>query len=436
MAIGAQTPAEPKLVRGSVPLEAGNAEALIGELASILVSAHERAARGGERQQARATETNAAEPSSRPAPEFIYRVLVEQIPAVVCIAYLDEGKSQAYISPQIEATLGFSREEWIDDAGLWSQQLHPDDKSRWNREVASMFAGGKPLKSAYRVLARDGRIVWFQCEAKMVRRPDGQPWFILGVGFDISELKEAEQALAERTESLRRLSTTLLELQDQERRRIARELHDGIGQCLVALKLNFEMLAGAQPKEQGELWAESRRLLEQCLLDTRNLSYLLHPPLLDEVGLLLAIKAYVEGFSKRTGIEARLHLPDLLPAVSKGFELVIFRVLQESLTNVVRHSGSKTVDIRLDCHGTAISLDVTDSGHGMPAQVLDRLSRNRGGVGLAGMRERMAELGGSFEINSDAGGTQVRAVLPVQGGETASLDRAGEEDRAEQSKAA
>jgi signal transduction histidine kinase len=260
----------------------------------------------------------------------------------------------------------------------------------------------------------------------MARRPDGQPWFIVGVGFDITELKEAEQALAERTESLRRLSTTLLESQDQERRRIARELHDGIGQSLVALQLNLEMLAATPAKGHGELWAESQRLLEQCLSDTRNLSYLLHPPLLDEAGLLLATKAYVEGFSKRTGIEARLSLPDLLPEVSKAFELVIFRVLQESLTNVVRHSRSKTVDIRLECDGRAILLKVTDSGRGMPAQVLDRISRYRGGVGLAGMRERVAELGGSFEIDSGSRGTELRVVLPFLGRENQSCDREAE----------
>jgi signal transduction histidine kinase len=129
----------------------------------------------------------------------------------------------------------------------------------------------------------------------------------------------------------------------------------------------------------------------------------------------LATKAYVEGFSQRSGIEAKLHLPRPLPELSKAFELVLFRVLQESLTNVVRHSGSKMVEINLDCAGEAVVLEVTDFGHGIPAHVIDRFSRNLpgGGVGLSGMRERVFELGGRFEINSDSAGTKIKVVLPV-----------------------
>jgi PAS domain S-box-containing protein len=127
--------------------------------------------------------------------EARYRVLVEQIPAVVFMAYLDEGIGEAYVSPQIEAALGFSQSEWLEDPVRWYEQIHPDDKQRWSAEAAEMFLSGKPLKSAYRVLARDGRILWFHCEAEMIRRQDGRPWFIHGVGVDITELKQAEEAL-------------------------------------------------------------------------------------------------------------------------------------------------------------------------------------------------------------------------------------------------
>src|SRR6202040_2294104 len=124
--------------------------------------------------------------------EAKYRALVEQIPAVVFMAYLDKGIGEAYVSPQIEAALGFSQIEWLEDPMRWYQQIHPDDKQRWSTEAAEMFLSGQPLKSAYRVLARDGRVLWFHCEAKMIRREDGQPWFIHGVGVDITELKKAE----------------------------------------------------------------------------------------------------------------------------------------------------------------------------------------------------------------------------------------------------
>ncbi len=129
--------------------------------------------------------------------EARYRALVEQIPAVVFMAYLDRGIGEAYVSPQIEAALGFSQEEWLEDPVRWYSHIHPDDKQRWSTEAAEMFLTGNPLRSAYRVVARDGRVIWFHCEAKMIRKPDGEPWFIHGVGFDITDLKRTEEALQE-----------------------------------------------------------------------------------------------------------------------------------------------------------------------------------------------------------------------------------------------
>jgi PAS domain S-box-containing protein len=129
--------------------------------------------------------------------EARYRALVEQIPAVVFMAYLDRGIGEAYVSPQIEAALGFSQEEWLEDPIRWYSHIHPDDKQRWSTEAAEMFLTGSPLRSAYRVVARDGRVIWFHCEAKMIRKPDGEPWFIHGVGFDITDLKRTQEALQE-----------------------------------------------------------------------------------------------------------------------------------------------------------------------------------------------------------------------------------------------
>jgi PAS domain S-box-containing protein len=127
--------------------------------------------------------------------EAKYRALVEQLPAVVFMAYLDRGIGEAYVSPQIEATLGFTQTEWLEDPVVWYQRIHPDDKDRWSVEASEMFLSGKPLRSAYRVIGRDGRVIWFQCEAKMIRRPDGAPWFIHGIAFDITDLKQTEEEL-------------------------------------------------------------------------------------------------------------------------------------------------------------------------------------------------------------------------------------------------
>jgi PAS domain S-box-containing protein len=142
--------------------------------------------------------------------EAKYRALLEQIPAVVFMAYLDRGMGEAYVSPEIEAALGYTREEWLDDPVLWYGRLHPDDKGRWSLEAAEMFLSGKPLRSAYRILARDGRVIWFQCDARMMRRADGRPWFIHGVAFDISDLKRTEKQLQQE----RNLASAILETVD------------------------------------------------------------------------------------------------------------------------------------------------------------------------------------------------------------------------------
>jgi PAS domain S-box-containing protein len=148
-------------------------------------------------------ETFSSEEKLFPDLEDTYRILVEQIPAVVFLGFLDKGVSEAYVSPQIERTLGFTPEEWLQDPVRWYRQIHPEDKGRWSAEAARMFLTGDPLRSFYRVLARDGRVVWFHCEVKIVRHADGRPWFIHGVGFDITELKETEDALSRSEEMLR-----------------------------------------------------------------------------------------------------------------------------------------------------------------------------------------------------------------------------------------
>ncbi|HWZ53189.1 MAG TPA: PAS domain S-box protein [Candidatus Acidoferrales bacterium] len=195
--------AESVLSRGS-NIAVTEAEATLQELAHVFLesrflatqSAGESAA--GESASGERADEFASGPDSSNQPHSVearYRALVEQIPAVVFMAYLDEGIGEAYVSPQIEAALGFTQAEWLEDPVRWYDQIYPDDKQRWSTEAAEMFLSGKPLKSAYRVLARDGRVLWFHCEAEMIRRRDGRPWFIHGVGVDITELKQAEEAL-------------------------------------------------------------------------------------------------------------------------------------------------------------------------------------------------------------------------------------------------
>jgi PAS domain S-box-containing protein len=229
------------------------------------------------------------------------------------------------------------------------------------------------------------------------------------IAVDVTARRIAEEAL-------RKLSGRLLGIQDQERRRIARELHDSLGQYLAGLKIALEMVSNTpSPEKRNALLAECRDILEKSITETRTLSHLLHPPLLDEAGFASAASWFVTGFSQRSGIEVRLELPEDLPRLSEAVEIALFRVLQESLTNVHRHSQAHTAEIKVEVDAEEISMDVTDHGHGVPEHVLRQL-RGDGtqlGVGLAGMRERIHELGGTFEVTSDERGTTVRASVPL-----------------------
>ena len=223
-----------------------------------------------------------------------------------------------------------------------------------------------------------------------------------------AELNAREQAEA----SLRSLSVRLLELQDQERRKFSRELHDSLGQYLVGVKMNLTMLGNSVPA--NPLIPESIKLLDLAMTETRTISHLLHPPLLDETGFASAAKWYVEGFAKRSGIQTSLDMPEDLVRLPSSLELALFRVLQETLTNVHRHSKSRKADVSLKLSEDTVVLRIRDYGKGIPPDVLGRFRRNRahGGVGLAGMRERINELGGRLEMDSDGRGTQVLAMMP------------------------
>ena len=250
-------------------------------------------------------------------------------------------------------------------------------------------------------------IRWFQ--ARVTRLQVTGPARVVLAHENITDIKKTE-------ESLRRLSGRLLQLQDQERRGIARELHDTTAQSLSAVTLNLALLQELIPKDQNRshvVILESLSLAEQCLREIRTLSYLLHPPLLDEAGLLSALRWYAEGFTKRSGIPVDLVvLPDMerLPA---DIESTLFRVVQECLTNIHRHAQCRRASIQVLPVDTEVLLQVRDDGHGIPAEKLAGLSFEEVGVGIRGMRERVRQLGGRLEIESGRFGTTVKAILPL-----------------------
>ncbi len=226
-----------------------------------------------------------------------------------------------------------------------------------------------------------------------------------------------ESLIEDRTAALRRLSVKLLRVQDEERRRIARELHDSLGQDLTAAKICLDMLAQESNEDSSQL-RDARKLVDRCISDTRTLSHLLHPPLLDEAGFVSAARWYVEGFGRRSGIATKLELPEHLTRLPQGGDTALFRILQEALTNVHRHSGSRAVEVRVTEDDAKVVLMVKDFGMGLPREILDRFWKTGNvGVGLAGIRERLKELGGYLEIESNMDGTHLRATIPVQASE-------------------
>jgi signal transduction histidine kinase len=232
-----------------------------------------------------------------------------------------------------------------------------------------------------------------------------------------AELHRKSQQLGEMNEELRLLSGRLLMAQDAERRRIARELHDSLGQYLASVQMSLEILSRPVVPNKAEMLSVAKESLERAVAETRTLSHLLHPPLLDEAGFVSAAHLYVEGFGQRSGIKAKLDLPSTADRLPESIELALFRILQESLTNVHRHSGSSSVEIRLMIADRHAKLAVRDFGRGMPADFLDAFGQNhtRLGVGLSGMRERVKDLGGRLDISSDQHGTTIVVTVPVDG---------------------
>lgn len=226
-------------------------------------------------------------------------------------------------------------------------------------------------------------------------------------------VRERTAALQHAQAAARRLSARILSLQDRERRRFARELHDSLGQYLAALKINLDVFA-SMGSEESALARECSAIVQRCLVETRTISHLLHPPLLDESGFASAAQWYVDGFARRSGIHVELDLPHDRVRLDRDTETTLFRTLQEALTNVHRHSGATWVHIRMEVAAAQIRLSVADNGTGMSDRQLERVlnSPAEAGVGIAGLHERVRELGGSLEIQSNSAGTILQITTP------------------------
>jgi PAS domain S-box-containing protein len=347
------------------------------------------------------------------------RTLLDAIPQQIWSGPPD-GKID-YCNERWRSYMGLGLEELQDDG--WQSMLHPDDRERVLRAWHESVANGTPYEQEERHHGADGRYRWFLSRGVPMRDDDGRILRWYGTNTDIEDRKQTE-------EELLHLSGQLLQSQDEERRRIARDLHDSTGQNLVALATMLGRLSNSVPsvgRKSRTLLSECMALADQCIREVRTLSYLLHPPLLDEAGLGAAIREYVTGFTKRSGIEVELEMSPRFGRMARDIELALFRVVQESLTNIQRHSGSQKAKIRID-RNSDLTLAISDLGRGVfaRAQRDKEEAKFEVGVGILSMQERVKVIGGRLDIVSTSHGTTVHVTVPLGGKEhekTSNSDR-------------
>jgi len=315
-----------------------------------------------------------------------------------------------------ERIFGYAAEEAI---GRQITLIVPPDRLDEEADILASLRRGERIDHFETVRKRrDGTLLEISVTISPVKDAQGHVIGASKVARDITERKRLAVLLHEAE-----LSGRLLQLQDEERRRVARELHDGAGQLLAALSMNIAAISAEESKLSPDVARnveESRSLIDQVVSEIRTISHLLHPPLLDEVGLISALKEYVNGFAERSKIRVSLDLPGDLERLSRDVELSIFRIVQECLTNVHRHSGSATATVHLSHKPGEIQLHVSDQGGGINREIQDKFQAGlSSGVGLRGMRERIKQLGGGMRIQSSGNGTSVIVILPTEGKELA-----------------
>lgn len=306
----------------------------------------------------------------------------------------------------------------------WMDYVHPEDleviKAHWNQCIQS----GERYESEYRLRDRDGQYRWFRARAVPVRDHEGKVVKWYGTSSDIHDSKLLEQsmrgntlalekAVSQRTEALRRLSGRLMSLQDEERRRIARELHDSVGQELAAAKMTLDGVVLKTPAQPDPGIAEAISSIDRAIQEVRTMSHLLHPPLLDEVGLASALRWYLEGITKRSGIETLLEIqPPIFSRLASELETTIFRIVQEALTNVFRHSEASRAWVSVSQQENHVAVIVRDNGKGLGEEIV-KLRPGSVGVGLGGMRQRVEQFGGELHFTNGHPGAIVEVIIPT-----------------------
>jgi PAS domain S-box-containing protein len=373
------------------------------------------------------TERRQAEESLRRS-EGRFRALVNASSDVVYRMSPDWSEMRQLDGRGFIADTGKPRKDWL------REYIHPDDQPLVVRTIREAVRTKTMFQLEHRVRRTDGTLGWTNSRAVPLLGVNGDilEWF--GAASDVTARKEAEEnfrrlaqtldaevrartrELEEQSNQVRELSWSLLTSQDEERRHIARELHDSAGQTLTVLGMSLAQLVQKAGRNAPELATEAEQIqatVQQLHHEIRTTSYLLHPPLLDENGLSSAIRWYLDGLQERSGLAVQLDMSKEFGRLPSDMELVIFRLVQECLTNIHRHSESKTAAIRVAREPNRISLAIEDQGKGMSPPRLAEIQSGRSGVGISGMRERLRRFEGTLKIESDSSGTRIFATIPL-----------------------
>jgi PAS domain S-box-containing protein len=327
------------------------------------------------------------------------------------------GTRQTHFSNRWKAQIGYADHEIQNDFSEWESRCDPEDWGKLSSMMTSYLAAPWPDYTVeYRMRHKDGSWRWFMFHADLEVNDSGQPLRILGSQIDITALKQQQTELASASARLQQLSRRLLEVQEQERRHLARELHDEIGQVLTVAKIHLQSLTVA-PQSEGQISPMEKpvQLLDRLLAQVRSLSLDLRPPLLDDLGLVAALNWLLQQPNARTATP-RVHLsvPTDFGRCDPTLETACFRIAQEALTNALRHSKAESVDLTLSIQGTALHLTVVDDGMGFDAAAARVRAEEGGSIGLLGMNERASLAGGTLTLLSAPGrGTRIEAIFPL-----------------------
>lgn len=340
-----------------------------------------------------------------------YRVLVERLPAVVYEAVFGFPAPWLYVSPHVERMLGFTPQDFLADPSFWWDRIHPDDREAVERQEELSRQSGAPLASEYRMIGREGQVRWVRDEAEVVSDDAGHPYLLRGLLLDITERKAAEEALLHSEELVRRLYARLLEVQEEERARIADDIHDDTIQAIAAVGIRLQTIL--KRPDDGDREADLLKLDETVAHAIRRLRYLLfelRPRVLDEEGLSAALQTYAVVMQEQTDTIVEVH-STLAVEPSRETRVTLYRIAQEALANVRKHADARRVSVTVEPRSGGYLVRIEDDGVGFDPASLD--ASRPGHLGLPAMRERAEMSGGWCRVTSEVGrGTRVEFWMP------------------------